>query len=346
MLNPQKLGRYVPFNILDGHNLTKAVSKIQIHKAKKGTIIFKRGKALQDQFFLLEGEVDLINNDFGVEKVKSSAERSATALNQASPTNVSAIAKSTVIFFTIHPEELDRLVSISQGGMREPSDERSVEMEVSELSDSQDWMTRILQSPLFARIPLPQLQELFNKFDRVYTKKGEKIVKEGARGDYFYVIASGAALITNCSGSVDVELKPGSYFGEEALLSDAPRNATVTMTSDGMLKRLNADDFRALLKEPVLQYINQNELNDLKNPYKILDVRMPIEYRIQHFPGSVNVPLSRLRNSLPQLRQTDLYVVSGEAGNRAVIAAYLLCQAGFDALVLTFPEVDAERQSA
>lgn len=352
MLKEEILTQFTPINLLQGQFLSEVAQKAKVISAQKGTIIFKRSKIVTDCFFLIEGEVDLIDNDFGVEKVKSGSERSSQPLNLNSPTAVSAIAKSPIRYFSISSDLIERLVAHSQ---RHPRNDASgnalledgvedIGIEVGELNEAKDWMSCLLHSPLFSRIPMTLLQELFSKFDKIYVRKGDNIVKEGARGDYFYVLASGGAKISNRSGGVDVVLKEGDYFGEEALISQAPRNATVTMTSDGILKRLNADDFMALVKEPVLRYFEFSELSGIRKSYKVIDVRLPIEYRAGHVPESINVPLSRLRESLSELGQGHTYVVAGEAGARADIAAYILCQAGFDAVILK-PAV-AERREA
>lgn len=106
------------------------------------------------------------------------------------------------------------------------------------------------------------------------------------------------------------------------------------MTADGILKRLGSEDFIALLKAPVLKYIEDNSLQSFDKPYKLIDVKMPIEYRLNHMPGSINVPLSRLRNTMPELGRSNVYLVPDDAGSRADIAAHLLCQAGFEAMIL------------
>jgi len=84
----------------------------------------------------------------------------------------------------------------------------------------------------------------------------------------------------------------------------------------------------------VVRYVESKVLDKMDKPYKLLDVKMPMEYRIQHMPGAINIPLSRLRNSLAELGRTNIYVVPDDAGSRADIAAHLLCQAGFDAVIL------------
>ncbi len=47
-------------------------------------------------------------------------------------------------------------------------------------------------------------------------------------------------------GKVEMVYKPGSYFGELALITDEPRKATITTTKECMLFALSAEDFRAL----------------------------------------------------------------------------------------------------
>ena len=334
--------QFSPISALTGQFLSEVAKQARLASVPKGTMIFKRGKILADHFFLLEGDVDLINNEFGVEKVKSGSDRSRRALNTHSPTVVSAVAKTHVRYFTLNIDWLARQIALAKAPpptaasseAASHSDNPEVGIEVGELADAKDWMACLLKSPLFTRIPWSQLQELFARFETIEVPAGERLIREGARGDYFYVLAAGSALVTNRSGSVDLELKEGQYFGEEALISDAPRNASVIMRSDGVVKRLSGEHFCDLVRQSVIQYLDRDSLEAQKKPFKILDVRLPMEFRAGHFEGSVNVPLSRLRDSLDDLGAGTLYAISDEAGPRADIGAYLLCQAGFDAVVL------------
>ncbi len=333
--------QFSPISALTGQFLSEVAKQARLVSAPKGTMIFKRGKILADHFFLLEGDVDLINNEFGVEKVKSGGDRSRRALNTHSPTVVSAVAKTHVRYFTLNIDWLARQIAkakapppTADSEVASQSENAEVGIEVGELADAKDWMACLLKSPLFARIPWSQLQELFARFETIEVPAGERLIREGARGDYFYVLAAGSALVTNRSGSVDLELKEGHYFGEEALISDAPRNASVIMRTDGVVKRLSGEHFCDLVRQSVIQYTDWDTLEAQKKPFKILDVRLPMEFRANHLEGSVNVPLSRLRDSLDDLGAGTLYAISDEAGPRADIGAYLLCQAGFDAVVL------------
>jgi len=117
-------------------------------------------------------------------------------------------------------------------------------------------------------------------------------------------------------------------------LGETLRNATVKMLTPGKLKRLDFESFISLLKAPVLQYVESDELGTLNGSHKILDVKMPMEFRAYHIDGSINVPLPRLRKQFAELAKTCTYIVPDDAGSRAEIAAHLLCQAGFDAFIL------------
>ncbi|SMF36025.1 Rhodanese-like domain-containing protein [Alteromonadaceae bacterium Bs31] len=345
MLDIHTLKSFVPFNGLEDEYLQEALNKLQVEEFTKGQMLFKRGRAVASKYYLLDGQVDLINSAFYVSTVLGASPLAQTALNADSPTVCSGVAKSTKVkAFSIDAEVLDRLTAWSQsaasGGFDDfdESDFTTGEFEVQEISDDgSDWMAALLQAPLFSKIPLTQVQELFLRFEDLAVKKGELVVKEGEKGDYFYVLVSGSAKVYNCSESVDLTIHPGQFFGEESLLGSTPRNASVKMLSKGRLKRLNTEDFNALLKAPVVRYVENHRLENLGKPYKLLDVKMPMEYRMQHVPGAINIPLSRLRSSLTELGHTNVYLVPDDAGSRADIAAHLLCQAGFDAMILKAP---------
>jgi cAMP-dependent protein kinase regulator len=76
-----------------------------------------------------------------------------------------------------------------------------------------------------------ELQRLAEVLTEVHFEAGDNIIDQGAAGDTFYVLVSGAAVCTIADGSggqVEVmRLAPFDYFGERALLSGEPRAASV-----------------------------------------------------------------------------------------------------------------------
>ena len=123
-------------------------------------------------------------------------------------------------------------------------------------------MTTLLQTKAFHRIPPANLQAIFMRMNRGQYRAGEVVIKQGDEGDYFYAIVQGKCLVTresplNQKGIKLAELGVGETFGEEALIAEAKRNATVTMLSDGVLMRLNKQDFRDLMHEPLLRWVDE-----------------------------------------------------------------------------------------
>lgn len=66
---------------------------------------------------------------------------------------------------------------------------------------------------------------------------GDDVIREGDSGDRFYVIDSGEAEVVLSSG-LHTKLGPGDSFGEIALLRDVPRQATVTASTDLVLRAI------------------------------------------------------------------------------------------------------------
>jgi rhodanese-related sulfurtransferase len=201
-------------------------------------------------------------------------------------------------------------------------------------------MTLLLQSRAFHRIPPANLQAVFMRMQRVNCSAGDVVIRQGDEGDYFYAIVSGRCLVTretplNRDGIKLAELGMGDTFGEEALISGARRNATVTMTTDGVLMRLGKDDFNTLLNEPMLHWVGYEEAKGIVAAGgRWLDVRLPSEFEHCHFEHAINVPLYFVRLKLKSLDASVPYVVCCDNGRRSSAAAYILGERGFDTFVL------------
>ncbi len=106
--------------------------------------------------------------------------------------------------------------------------------------------------PLFSSVTRSQAASIASCFYFREYKKDHVIFRQGDQSDAMYIIRSGAVLIQRESengSSFQTELKRGDFFGEMALLSDLPRNATAKVTLDAGLFCLEKHDFELLLSE-------------------------------------------------------------------------------------------------
>lgn len=206
--------------------------------------------------------------------------------------------------------------------------------------DSSSLMQKIRQSELFRDLPASNLEAMFAKMETVKVKAGETIIEQGDEGDYYYLLVSGVAQVLKQGDSdkdpkVLAELTEPTGFGEEALISNAKRNATVKMTTAGAVMRLSKDAFDDYVKEPLVTWLSAMEAQDkIAKGAKWIDVREPEEAKQGHLHGAVAIPMESLRTRLSELDKKSLYVCYCQNGRRSSTAAFLLRQRGYNVAVL------------
>ena len=106
------------------------------------------------------------------------------------------------------------------------------------------------KSPLFEGLSDEELGQLMDMAEPVTLRPGEILIKQGELGDSAYVVISGDFEVQKQSGQslikIDVR-NPGDVVGEMALLSRAPRNATLIAKTDGEVLRIPQEAFEKLL---------------------------------------------------------------------------------------------------
>ena len=103
-------------------------------------------------------------------------------------------------------------------------------------------MTLLRSLPLFANLPVFELEAIARSARAVTVADGEEVIRAGDAGDCFYAVADGAFAIVREDVHRDT-VRRGQGFGEVALLADVPRTATVTAAGPGSLLAIDREPF-------------------------------------------------------------------------------------------------------
>jgi len=334
-LGTDLLKRFSPLDGLKHDNLTALAGKVQIRELSPQQFLFKEGDTEKRTIYVVSGALELLDQGQLVELIEGGSDAARNPVAPVFPRRVSARARDRVRYISIDSDLLDVMLTWDQTGTYEVS-----ELQGAADVGGDDWMTILLQAKAFHRIPPANIQAIFMRMQQINYKSGDVVVKQGTEGDYFYVLTRGKALVTretplNKDGIKLAELGVGDTFGEEALISDAKRNATVTMLSDGSVMRLGKDDFKKLLNEPMLDWVSFTDAEKIvAGGGQWLDVRLPSEYENHHLEGSINIPLYFIRLKIGTLDPDKDYVICCDTGRRSSAGAYILSERGYRAHVL------------
>jgi CRP-like cAMP-binding protein len=327
---PEKLAHFIPFDTLTSGGLNKAAEAAALRTFEPGDVIFRQGEHDDAVYYLMEGEVILTTAEQNAPlSIRSGSETARHPLARLKPRRYKGVAKGSVTVAVIDDDFLDNLITADQ----------TAAYEVAEIDgEDPEWMFRLLTPPAFQRVPSKNLAALFARLEPVSVQAGQVIIREGEPGDYYYLIKHGRAQVRRRHGdreNILADLDIGDGFGEEALLSGDPRNATVSMLSDGTLMRLSKADFDQILREPLVNWVDIHQAGELiKAGAGLLDVRLEDEFRAHTLAGAHNLPLYLLRFKARALDTRRKYVLFCQTDRRACAAAFLLTQRGLDVFVL------------
>ena len=338
------LRRFSPFDGMKKDNVDALARKIMVKQLAASRVLFKEGEKEKRSFWLVSGMLELREGERTVAMIRAGLPEARSPISPQLPRKFTARAVDPIEYLSLDSELLDMMITWDQTGSYEVS-----ELQALGNAGGDDWMTTLLQTQAFQRIPPANIQAIFMRMQRMNTSTGEVIIQQGTEGDFFYAIVRGKCLVTretpmNRGGLKLAELGVGDTFGEEALIAEAKRNATVTMLTDGVLMRLNKTDFRSLMNEPLVQWLNYAEGRELiAKGGRWLDVRLPSEYQNLAIEGAANIPLYFIRLKLSTLTRGTPYVTYCDTGRRSSAAAFILMERGFEAYVLRGGLDSAER---
>ena len=341
-----RLQRFHPLTLIAEKQVDALLDGASIVRLAKGQFLFRKTPDPATSYFLLDGEIEIRESFENRSTVDAAGSQARFALEELCRGGASVRALGDAVVLTVRREAVDQLMASSDNGVLDVMliSDTDEQLEAARFDDeySEDWMARLLESPLMSHLSATNIQRCFIELERVPMKAGEDVVQAGSRGDHFYILMEGEAhVLTEENGPYSgqtFDLVPGDYFGEEALVADTIRNATVRMATDGVVGRLDRKQFDAIFKSSLVQTIDlakaRSFLASAGIGFEIFDVRFPPEYRHGHVEDAVNLPVVMLRKRLREFDRGKTYLVTPEGGRRSELAVYLLRQAGLTAYLL------------
>jgi CRP-like cAMP-binding protein len=321
--------KLIPIKELSSESQKKLFDSAEIKTYTTGSHVFQQGDVDDYAHFLVVGKLEMMAMDETTFTIEAGSKQSFFPLGQMQPRQYSAKAIGLVQTLRTCKSTLEFLLK------SEKTDSLSLVDNNDDPESSYNWMTHLLESKIFSSIPPENIQKIFALFEEVNVRENESIIKQGEPGDFYYIIQAGKFDVTRHLEKQNktfklATLQEGDGFGEEALLGDAPRNASVTATTTGILMRITKDAFLNLIRDPVIKSVNYEQAKQLKKAGAIwIDVRFPKEYKQSAVKDSVNLPLDMIRVQMSKLSPKKSYVVYCDNGARSAIAAYLLLNNGF-----------------
>lgn len=225
------LGSNFLFRQLDSSSKKTVIEALGKKEFKKGDEIIKQGDE-GDFFYIIEkGTVDFYVNG---NQVNSSSEGSSfgeLALMYNSPRAATAVAASDlgVTCWALDRQTFRRILLERTFNRRLMYEDFLKDVKVLSSLSSQERL------------------KLADALSTQIYHKGDKIVKEGEKGENFYFIESGNCQVSKEDKGVLTKLSKGDYFGEVALLNDLPRQATVEALDTVIVATLGKSGFSRLL---------------------------------------------------------------------------------------------------
>ena len=335
---PDQLAALAPLAGFSAQRLAELAQVAVVERARRGSDPLHERLEGPQSVFLLAGELVLAFEGGGTLVVVGGSDEARQALNRQRDRLARSKAITDVDLVMLDDEVLDILATWDQVAAGADSTLTGQAAAADARIVSGAFGLGKLRSGAFAQLPVAHIDELLKRFERVKTAPGETVIREGDQGDYYFVVESGRFSVERLVGGAKVllaELKSGDAFGEEALVSEAKRNATVTSLGEGELLRLGRTHFDELLREPLLRRVGFAEAAEkVRRGALWLDVRYPSEYQYDKLPGAINVPLAEVRNMFAVLDRSREYVAYCQSGRRSAAAAFLFAQRGFKVWLL------------
>ena len=232
----EKMEQNFLFKNLDKEEKNTVINAFEQRNVKPNEVVIKEGDYGDCLYLIEEGQLDCTKVIKGektfLKKYESGDSFGELALLYNAPRAATIVALTDSILWKLDRECFNVIVKDSAMRKRQIYEEQLKNVEILKTLDNYD---------------IGQICDALNSEE---VKSGTVIIKEGEQGNKFYILNKGeASAYKNIDGKEEkvFDYKPGSYFGELALLKNDLRHATVIADTDCNLLSLDRKSFKRLL---------------------------------------------------------------------------------------------------
>lgn len=330
-LDSHSLRRLQPLASLTDNDLRRLGESSALVRLQPGERIELRNDRLRFMDYLIAGEIELLHGQHTRLRVHQDSPQAKRPLSDTLDQYECISARTSCALLRIDQQQLECMLQTNW--------QESYEIEEMQVDTDMHSMANLLQNRCLLALPPDNIESVLALMQPIEVTEGETIVWQGDDDDGYYTIMNGRCRVSRRPHSLadDIllaELGPGASFGEEALITGSPRNATIKMLTNGTLMRLEKRYFMRYVVEELLDFHEYESLIMLlRNGAKLIDVRGADEYKRNGY--GLHIPLTMLRLRLEKLSPGREYIFCCNDGCLSTAAAFIATQQGFKASVLS-----------
>ncbi len=331
------LKRFYPLSYFGEEELNTIAGKTRINQMSKSDVLFKAGSNDNYVIYLIKGSIRLSAKDSDDFVLDANSDQAKYPVANLKPRRFDAIvASDNALLGFIPVAVIEDFLTKSNSKAKVEKNVINTEDEDTKILDS-DWMMALLQTPMFSKMPTDQIKQLFETMEEVDVKAGDEIIREGGFGGYYFLIKKGECEVSRKKMGRDVvvnKLYPTQAFGEEAILLNSKRSATVKMLTDGVLMRISNNNFAKFLGKYLIKWIDiANAENIISKGAVKLDLTETTNPAID-LSDAIKVAPSAFRDELGKLNKKGAYVIISDNEKNGALASFIMNTQGLRGYVL------------
>jgi len=321
-----------PFDSLDERQITQITRSAVIHRLQPGEILTISTIDSQTEKYidyLIVGDVELHRNRQRT-LLSTNSPQARKPFNEIVPHFTSILAHTSSAILRVEKQSFESVLQLHW--------QQVFECEELHIESDMHSMSQLLQNRCLLSLPPDNIETVMALMETVSFSAGDYVIRQGEQDNSYYTLLNGRCKVTRRPHDLAqeillAELNAGASFGEEALITETPRNANIQMITDGTLMRLEKKYFIDYVVNALIEKHDYASLiKKLRQGAKLIDVRGSDEYKRNGH--GLHIPLPMLRLRLEKLSKGREYIFCCDNGKRASTAAFLAKQQGFSTSIL------------